>query len=78
MTSRNENYKINRRNVFRDAIRNEYICQKFEIAPMEVKMRDQLRWFGHVQCRPLRTPVRKSNGIVICVARKSRCRIKGI
>ena len=42
-----------------DKIRNEYIRQKVGIAPIDEKMREtRLRWFGHVNRRPLDAPVR--------------------
>ena len=50
----------------RDKIRNELICKMIEVAPIEEKMREnRLRWFGHIQRRPINVPVRKSDVIHI-------------
>ena len=50
----------------RDKIRNERIDKMIEIASIEEKMREiRLRWFGHIQKRPINAPVRKSDAIHI-------------
>ena len=50
----------------RDKIRNERICKMIEVAPIEEKMREnRLRWFGHIQRRPINASVRKSDTIHI-------------
>ena len=37
-----------------------------EVAPMKEKIREnQLRWFGHIQIRPINAPVRKRDIIHI-------------
>ncbi|KAM2298110.1 hypothetical protein ACFXTI_000109 [Malus domestica] len=44
----------------KDKIRNEDIRGKVGVAKIEGKMREnQLRWFGHVQRRPIDAPVRR-------------------
>ena len=49
-----------------DKIRNEQIYKMIEVAPIEEKMREsQLRWFGHIQRRPINAPVRKSDAFHI-------------
>ena len=50
----------------RDKVRNERIRKMIEVAPIEEKMREnQLRWFGHIQWRPIHAPFRKSDAIHI-------------
>lgn len=50
----------------KDRIRNENIRERVGVAPIEDKMREnRLRWFGHVQRRPLTAPVRKSDIVQI-------------
>ena len=50
----------------RGKIKNEQIHKMIEVAPNEEKMREnRLRWFGHIQRRPINTPVRKSDAIHI-------------
>ena len=50
----------------RDRIRNERIHKMIEVAPIEEKMREnRLRWFDHIQRRPINALVRKSNDIHI-------------
>src|SRR4029450_2942072 len=50
----------------KDRIRNEHIRERVGVAPIEDKMREnQLRWFGHVQRRPLTASVRKSDMVQI-------------
>jgi hypothetical protein len=44
----------------KDRIHNEVIRGKLGVAPIEDKMREhRLRWFGHLQRRPLEAPVRR-------------------
>ena len=48
----------------RDKVRNEWICKMIEVAPIEEKMREnRLRWFDHIQRKPINAPVRKSDAI---------------
>jgi hypothetical protein len=43
----------------RDRVRNEDIPDRVGVAPIEEKpIQHQLRWFGHVQRRPPKAPVR--------------------
>ena len=45
----------------KDRIRNEHIREIVGVAPIEDKMREnRLRWFGHIQRKPLDALVRKS------------------
>jgi hypothetical protein len=42
----------------RDRVRNDDIRDRLRVAPIEEKLvQHRLRWFGHVQRRPLETPV---------------------
>jgi hypothetical protein len=42
----------------RDRVRNNNICDRLAVAPIEEKLfQHRLRWFTHVQQRPLETPV---------------------
>ena len=50
----------------KDRIRNEHIREMVGVAPIEDKMREnRLRWFGHIQRKPLDAPVRKSDLLTI-------------
>ena len=43
----------------RDRVRNEAIRERVGVVPIEEKLTEhRLRWFGHVQRRPLEAPVR--------------------
>ena len=43
----------------RDRVQNDDIRDRLEVAPIEKKLvQHRLRWFGHVQRRPLEAPVR--------------------
>jgi hypothetical protein len=47
----------------RDRVRNDNICDKLGIEPIEEKLvQHQLRWFEHIQRKPLEVPVH--NGIL--------------
>jgi hypothetical protein len=47
----------------RDRVRNDDIRERLEVAPIEKKlMQHHLRWFGHMQRRPAKTPIR--NGVI--------------
>lgn len=46
----------------KERIKNEKIRSKVGVAPIEDKIRKNwLRWFGHVNGRPINTPVRICN-----------------
>ena len=64
-------------NTLRDKSRNEFICNRMEIASIKNKMRDNcFRWFGHVQRRPLSEIVRKGELNNIEGVRRDRVRPK--
>ena len=43
----------------RDRVRNDDICDRLGVAPIEEKLvQHRLRWFGHVQRRPPEAPMR--------------------
>ena len=61
----------------KDKIRNEFIRGSLGVAPIGDKMREsRLRWFGHVQRRPMTAPVRRSETIQVEGARRNRGRPK--
>ena len=61
----------------KDKLRNGYIRGKVGVAPIEEKMTEtRLRWFGHVQRRPLEAPVRKVDQMIFSPIRKGRGRPK--
>jgi len=43
----------------RDCVRNDDIRERLGVAPVEEKLvQHRLRWFGHIQRRPVEAPVR--------------------
>ena len=61
----------------KDKIRNEFIRGSLGVAPIGDKMREsRLRWFRHVQRRPMTAPVRRSETIQVEGARRTRGRPK--
>jgi hypothetical protein len=47
----------------RDRVRNDDIRERLEVAPVEEKLvQHRLRWFGHIQRRPAKAPIR--NGVI--------------
>ena len=61
----------------KDKIRNEFIRGSLGVTPIGDKMREsRLRWFGHVQRRPMTAPVRRSETIQVEGARRNRGRPK--
>ena len=60
-----------------DKIRNEVIRERVGVASIQDKMREsRLRWFGHVQRRPLTAPVRKCEVLDLGDFRRGRGRSK--
>ncbi|KAK8936498.1 hypothetical protein KSP39_PZI012461 [Platanthera zijinensis] len=58
-----------------DKIRNECIRDKTGVAPIAEKMREaRLKWFGHVQRRPLEAPVRRCESLVTRHVKRGRGR----
>ena len=52
----------------RDRVRNEDIRDKVGVAQIEEKLaHDRLRWFGHMQRRPLDLDAPVCSGILKCV-----------
>jgi hypothetical protein len=57
----------------RDRVRNNDIRERLGVAPVEVKLvQHRLRWFGHMQRRPVETPIR--NGVIRRTGNKKRDR----
>ena len=49
-----------------DKIKSQEFRDKLEAAPLSVKMREnRLRWFGHVQRKPIEAPVRRIKTIIV-------------
>jgi hypothetical protein len=47
----------------RDQVWNDDICERLGVAPGEEKLvQHHLRWFGHMQQRPVEAPIR--NGVI--------------
>ncbi|KAK8923655.1 hypothetical protein KSP39_PZI019072 [Platanthera zijinensis] len=58
-----------------DKIRNECIRDKTGVTPIAEKMREaQLKWFGHVQKRPLEALVRRCESLVSRHVKRGRGR----
>ncbi|PKA64424.1 ataxia telangiectasia mutated family protein [Apostasia shenzhenica] len=61
----------------KDRMRNEYIRKKVSVAPIEDKLREsRLRWFGHLNRRPIEAPVRKIELLDFAHVQKGRGRPK--
>ena len=44
----------------KDKIRNNHILERVGVTPINVKLvENRLRWFGHVQRRPINAPMRR-------------------
>jgi hypothetical protein len=57
----------------RDRVRNNDIRERLGVAPVEEKlMQHRLRWFGHMQRRPVEAPIR--NGVIRRTGNKKRGR----
>ena len=49
-----------------DKIKNQEFRKKLGVAPLSAKMREnKLRWFGHVQRKPIEAPVRRIENIIV-------------
>jgi hypothetical protein len=47
----------------RDRVRNDDICERLGVTPVEEKLvQYRLRWFEHMQQRPVEAPIR--NGVI--------------
>ena len=58
-----------------DKIRNDHIRERVGVAPISEKMvENRLRWFGHVQRRPLDAPVRRVDQIIRSPIKRGRGR----
>ncbi|KAI0523277.1 hypothetical protein KFK09_005672 [Dendrobium nobile] len=61
----------------RDGIRNEHICEKIRVAPVEDNIREsRIRWFGHIKRQPSDDPVRKVEVLDFTYVKKGRVRTK--
>jgi hypothetical protein len=57
----------------RDQIRNDDICERLGVAPVEEKLvQHRLRWFGHMQRRSAEAPIH--NGVIRRTGNKKRGR----
>jgi hypothetical protein len=57
----------------RDRVRNDDIRERLGVAPVEEKLvQHRLRWFGHIQRRPVEAPIR--NGVIRRTGNKKRGR----
>ena len=58
-----------------DRMKNDYIRTDIGVAPIEAKMvENRLRWFGHVERRPLEAPVRRVDGMTFSPLKRGRGR----
>lgn len=63
-------------NTRKDKIRNEFIHSKLWVAAVEKKMKEScLRWFSHVQRKPINELVRESDLIQVEGVKRGRLRI---
>ncbi|PKA58475.1 ataxia telangiectasia mutated family protein [Apostasia shenzhenica] len=63
----------------KDKMINKYIQKKVGVAPIEHKLREsRLRWFGHLNRRPIEAPVRKIELLNFAHVQKGRVRPKKI
>jgi hypothetical protein len=57
----------------RDQVQNDDIREKLGVAPVEEKLvQHRLRWFGHMQRRPVKAPIR--NRVIRRTGNKKRGR----
>ena len=67
------------RHIRKDKLQNDCIGEKVGVEPIEKMMTEtRLRWFGHVQRRPLGAPIRKVDQIIFSSMRKGRRKSKRI
>ena len=60
-------------NTRQDKIRNDVIWKKIGVAPIEEKItKNQLKWFGHVQRRSQKAPIRRMNGMTFNQGKRER------
>ena len=61
----------------RDKMRNEYIRERVGVAPVVDKIREsRLRWFGHINRRPVDDPIRRVDALDMTQVKKGRGRPK--
>jgi hypothetical protein len=57
----------------RDRVQNDDIRERLGVTPVEEKLvQHRLRWFGHIQRRPVESPIR--NGVIRRTGNKKRDR----
>ena len=57
----------------KDKVWNDYIQGELGVAPIEEKMiENRLRWFGHVQKRPRKAPMRRLDCISFIPTKRKR------
>lgn len=60
-------------NALNDRIKNENIGTKLELSSVKDKIRKtRIRWFGHVQRRPINATMRKSDSLEVRGTSKER------
>jgi hypothetical protein len=59
----------------RDRVRNDDIRERLGVAPVEEKLvQHRLRWFGHIQRRPVEAPI--CNGVIRRTGNEKRGRVR--
>ena len=50
----------------KDKIKNQEFGEKLGVTPLSAKMhKNRLRWFGHVQRKPIEAPIRRIETIIV-------------